>query len=142
MNDSIPRRLPSIAERLRDMNPADLACAGKIGDCAGDPKDSVESARRKTHRRGGVGEQLTARLVGRGHFVQQLAVRFGVGPDATAVVALRLDGARRGHPPRHLLAAFGRWRQGQVGARLGLEPQLRQRQLSQGRHDQRLVLGR
>ena len=111
----VARRLAPVAERFGDMDPADLLGPGEIGDRAGDAEDAVEAARRKPHRRRGIGEELAPRLVGRRDLVEQLAVGFGIGARPVAVVALGLDCARGGDPARDLGAALRRRRQGEVG---------------------------
>ena len=75
----VARRLAAVAERLGDVDPADLLGAGEVGDGSGDAQHAVEAARRQAHRRRRVGEQLAPRLVGRRDPVEQFAVGLGVG---------------------------------------------------------------
>ena len=74
----VARRLPPVAERLRDVDSADLLSAGEVGDGAGDAEHAVEAACRKPHRRGSVGEQLAPRIIRRRHLVEQFAIGFGI----------------------------------------------------------------
>lgn len=53
---SIPRRLTTVTQRLRDMDPADLFRSGEVGDRSRDPQHAVETPRRKAHRHGSVGQ--------------------------------------------------------------------------------------
>ena len=64
------------------MNPADLFGSGQVSDGSGDTEDAVESARAEPHCSGSIGEQLAAGFVRSRHFVEQFAVRFGIGSDA------------------------------------------------------------
>jgi hypothetical protein len=66
---------------------ADLICSRKIGDGPRNPKNPVEAPRRKAHRRGGIGQELASRMVGRGNLVEQLSIRLGIRPHAVSVVA-------------------------------------------------------
>ena len=84
------------------MDSADLLGAGEVGDGAGDAEHAVEAARGEAHRRGGIGEELAAGLVGRRDPVEQLAVGLGVGARTVAVVAIGLDLPRGGDAPRRL----------------------------------------
>ena len=51
-------RLATIAERLGDVDSADLIGTGKVGDRPRHPHDPVEAAGRQAHRGRRVGEQL------------------------------------------------------------------------------------
>ena len=67
------------------MDPADSLRARQVGNGASDAKDAVEAARAQPHRRRRIGEQLAARLVGRGDCIEQFAVGLRIGPDSIAL---------------------------------------------------------
>ena len=98
-------------------------------------------ARRQAHRRRCVGEQLAARLVGRGDLVEKLAVGFGVGPHARAVVAVRLDLPSRGDSARDLGASLRRRRKGEVRGGDSGNLDMKIDAVEQRARDPRLIIG-
>ena len=60
------RRLPSVAQRLCDMDAPDRIRSGQIGDGARDPQHPGIATRAHPHRFGGLRQQLAARFVGGG----------------------------------------------------------------------------
>ena len=98
------------------MDSADLLGAREIGDGTRDPKHTMKAAGRQPHRRGCVRQQPASQFVGRCHLTEQFAVGLCVGARAMAVVAVRLDLARRSDTTRDLGATLGGWRQGEVGS--------------------------
>ena len=107
--------LPPVAESLGDMHAPYLLGTGEVRDGAGDPKNPVEAPCRKSHRGRSVGKQLAARIVRRRNRVEQLAVGFGISPDAKPAKTPRLDIACRSDTPSDLFTALGGRRKGQVG---------------------------
>ena len=114
-NRSVARRLPPIAERLGDMDAADLLGTGEIGDRPSNAKHAVEAARGEAHRRRGVGEELSPWLIWRRHAVEKLAVGLGVRPRSVPVVAIRLQLPSGCDPSGYLPAALRRGRKREIG---------------------------
>ena len=83
------------AERPRRKGAHRLASV-KIGDRPRHPHHPVVAARREPHRLGRLGEQPAARLVGRRHLVEQVAVGLGIGPNRRC----RCSGASGSRAPR------------------------------------------
>jgi hypothetical protein len=95
-NPLISRCLPPIAQRLGDLDSADLAGAGEVGDGAGDAQDALKASGGQAHRGCRVGEGLSTWFVGGSDAVEKLAVGLRVRARAGAVAAVRLNltGAR------------------------------------------------
>jgi hypothetical protein len=122
------------------MDPADLIGASKVGNCPRDPQNPVETACRQVHRRGSVGEELAAGLVGRRDLVEEVAVGFGVRARAVAVIAVGLHLPGGGDPPSDLGAALG-WRgQSEIGGRDGRYFDVQVDAVEQRPGDPRLVI--
>ncbi len=80
---SVPRCLPSIAERFGDVDAPDLLGPCEVSDGTRDFEDAVISARRQAHRGGCIGKQALARLVGRGDGIKLIST-LHTGTSATA----------------------------------------------------------
>ena len=81
----------AIGQGFREVDAADLFRALEIGQRARHLEHAMIAARRQTHGRGGIGEELPSRIVGRCDPVQKLAVGFGIRTRPVTVVAIGLD---------------------------------------------------
>lgn len=75
----------------------------------------MKSARGQAHRGGGIGKELSPRVVWCRHSFEQFAVGFGVRPHAGPTVPVGLDLPRRRHSVRHFGTPLCRRRKGQIG---------------------------
>lgn len=97
------------------MDSADFVDAGEVRDCPGDPEHAVEPSRAEAHGDGGIGEQLSPPFVRGCRLVEQISIRLCVGPHTVPAISFDLNRTGGGNPRCDMGAAFGRWRQRQVG---------------------------
>jgi hypothetical protein len=74
-----PQRLAAIAQSFGDMDAADLLGAIEIGERAGDAKRAVIAACAERESIGRIAQQRQPRGLGRGDFLKQRSVAFGIG---------------------------------------------------------------
>ena len=108
-------RAPAIAQRFRDMHPADTLDTRQIRDGPGDAQHPGVAACGHARRFGCLSEQAAAGLVRRGDRVEQRAVRFRIGTRRLSGIARGLNRAGGGDPCGDLGRSFLGRRQDEVG---------------------------
>jgi hypothetical protein len=96
------------------MNSADPIRFREICDRAGHPKHASITASRQPHRVCSLGQQPAAGLIRCCNTFEQCAIRFAIGANPFAAIALRLPVARHKHARRHFARSLGWRRQDEV----------------------------
>lgn len=98
--------MPTVAERLGDVDAADLIGARKVRDGSRNTKNAMEAACRQAHCGCSVGKQLASCVVRRRDLIEKLTIRLGVRARSMAIVAVGLDLPGNGDTRRDFGASF------------------------------------
>ena len=102
------------------MDPADLSRSCQVGYGTSYAKHPMKTASGQPHRCRRIGQKLASGIVGRGNFLQNLAVRLGNRSDARSIVSVGLELSGRRNPAGNLGAPLGRWGKREIGGRNSL----------------------